>query len=411
MHGPNRNDPEQNNQGPTMPVNNRIADFHDEMTEWRRDIHAHPELGFEEVRTAKIVADKLAEWGIEVHTGVAKTGVVGVLHGNGDKRGQDHAIALRADMDALPMTEETGAAHASTTPGKFHGCGHDGHTTMLLGAAIYLAETRNFDGTVYFIFQPAEEGHGGGRLMVQEKLFDKFPAKSVWGMHNWPEVPLGQAAIMAGPMMAAADRFDIEIEGKGTHAAMPHFGIDPVLIGAQIVTMLQSLVSRRTDPLKQAVISTTMFHSGEAFNVIPRMAKLGGTVRTFDPEIRDMIEAEMTTIAESVGKAMGAEVRVRYGRGYPPTINSVDEAEFAAQVAGNLLGSENVLRDMDPCMGAEDFSYMLQERPGCYIWMGQGDDEHQAMVHNTQYDFNDRILPIGASYWAQLVETALPRAG
>jgi amidohydrolase len=392
-----------------MPVNNRIADFHDDMTEWRRDIHAHPELGFEEERTSGIVAAKLAEWGIEVHTGIAKTGVVGVLHGTGSKRGQDHAIALRADMDALPMTEETGAAHASTTPGKFHGCGHDGHTTMLLGAARYLAETRNFDGTVYFVFQPAEEGRGGGRVMVQEKLFEKFPARSVWGMHNWPEVPIGQAGIMAGPMMAAADRFDITIEGKGTHAAMPHYGVDPVLIGAQIVTMLQSLVSRRTDPMGQAVISTTIFKAGEAFNVIPREAKLGGTVRTFDPAVQDMIEREMNLIAENVARAMGATATVAYNRGYPATINSVEETDFAAEVAGRLLGQENILRDLDPCMGAEDFSYMLQERPGCYIWLGQGDAEHQAMVHNTQYDFNDRILPIGASYWAQLVETALPR--
>ncbi len=392
-----------------MPVNNRITTFHDEMTAWRRDIHANPELGFEEVRTSKLVAEKLASWGIEVHTGIAKTGVVGVLHGNGDKRGQDHAIALRADMDALPMTEETGKAHASTTPGKFHGCGHDGHVTMLLGAAKYLAETRNFDGTVYFVFQPAEEGLGGGRVMMQEKLFDRFPAKSVWGMHNWPEVPIGKAAVMAGPMMAAADRFDIHIEGKGTHAAMPHYGIDPVLIGSQIVTMLQSLVSRRTDPMAQAVISTTIFQAGSAFNVIPREAKLGGTVRTFDPAVQDMIEREMKTIAESVASAMGAKATVNYGRGYPATINSEDEAGFAAQIAARLLGEENVITDADPCMGAEDFSYMLQERPGCYIWLGQGDEEHQAMVHNTQYDFNDRILPIGASYWAQLVETALPR--
>lgn len=392
-----------------MPVNNRITAFHDEMTAWRRDIHANPELGFEEVRTARLVAEKLAGWGIEVHTGIAKTGVVGVLHGNGDKRGQDHAIALRADMDALPMTEETGRPHASTTPGKFHGCGHDGHVTMLLGAARYLAETRNFDGTVYFVFQPAEEGLGGGRVMMQEKLFDRFPAKSVWGMHNWPEVPIGKAAVMAGPMMAAADRFDIHIDAKGTHAAMPHYGIDPVLIGSQIVTMLQSLVSRRTDPMAQAVVSTTIFQAGSAFNVIPREARLGGTVRTFDPAVQDMVEREMTAIAENVASAMGGKATVKYSRGYPATINTADEAAFAAEVAARLLGADNVIHDADPCMGAEDFSYMLQERPGCYIWLGQGDAEHQAMVHNTQYDFNDRILPIGASYWAQLVETALPR--
>ncbi|MEO0393901.1 MAG: M20 aminoacylase family protein [Pseudomonadota bacterium] len=392
-----------------MPINNRIADFHDDMTAWRRDIHAHPELGFEEERTAKLVAEKLKDWGLEVHTGIAKTGVVGVLHGTGDKRGEDHAIALRADMDALPMTEETGAPHASTTPGKFHGCGHDGHVTMLLGAAKYLAETRNFDGTVHFVFQPAEEGRGGGKVMVDEKLFDRFPSKSVWGMHNWPEVPLGQAAVMPGPMMAAADRFDIHIEGQGTHAAMPHYGFDPVLVGAQIVTMLQSLVSRRTDPMGQAVVSTTIFQSGSAFNVIPRDARLGGTVRTFDPAVQDMIEREMTQIAENVASAMGAKATVSYARGYPATINSDAEAAFAAQVAAGLLGTENVITNADPCMGAEDFSYMLQERPGCYIWLGQKDEDHQAMVHNSQYDFNDRILPIGASYWAQLVETALPR--
>jgi amidohydrolase len=395
-----------------MPIINRIAEFEADMTAWRRDIHAHPETGFEEERTSRIVAEKLAEWGIEVHTGIAKTGVVGVLHGQGGKPGGEaRSIALRADMDALPMTEETGKPYASTNAGKFHGCGHDGHTTMLMGAARYLAETRNFDGTVYFVFQPAEEGHGGGKLMVEEGLFGKFPAKTVWGMHNWPEVPVGKAAIMAGPMMAAADRFSIRITGKGAHAAFPHHGFDPVLVGSQIVTMLQSLVSRRTDPLDNAVVSTTMFHAGSAFNVIPREAELGGTVRTFRPETRDMIEREMIRIAQNVAEAMGAEAHVDYQRGYPATINTAAEADFAAGVAGELLGADNVLRDLDPCMGAEDFSFMLNERPGCYIWLGQGDDEHQAMVHNSKYDFNDRILSTGASYWARLVETALPRQG
>ncbi|MBV6632041.1 MAG: amidohydrolase [Alphaproteobacteria bacterium] len=394
-----------------MPVNNRIAEFHEAMTEWRRDIHAHPELGYEEQRTSKLIVEKLTEWGIEVHDGIAKTGVVGVLHGRDGTGGDpDKSIALRADMDALPIEEATGLPHASTNPGKMHACGHDGHVTMLLGAAKYLAETRNFDGTVYFVFQPAEEGGAGGDLMVKEGLFDRFPAKSVWGMHNWPEVPIGEVAVMPGPMMAAADRFKVTVKGYGAHAAMPHYGIDPVLIGSHIVTMWQSLVSRRTDPLDKAVISTTTFHAGSAFNVIPEEAELGGTVRTFTPEVRDMIEKEMQTIAESVATSMGGSVEFSYVRGYPPTINSAEEAGFAADVASKLLGSDKVHTNLNPCMGAEDFSFMLEQRPGAYIWLGQADDDHKHMVHHPLYDFNDRILPLGASYWAQLVEASLPKA-
>lgn len=392
-----------------MPVINRIAEFHDDMTAWRHDIHTHPELGFEEHRTAALVAEKLAEWGVEAHTGIAGTGVVGVLHGRNGPGGPARSIALRADMDALPMDEETGKPYASVNPGRFHGCGHDGHTTMLLGAARYLAETRNFDGTVYFVFQPAEEGLGGGRTMVQDGLFEKFPVRSVWGMHNWPELPFGEAGVIAGPAMAAADRFTIRIAGKGSHAAFPHFSRDPILIGAQLVNLLQSLVSRRTDPLDNAVLSVTTFHAGSAFNVIPGEAELSGTVRTFREETRDMIESGMRQLVESVATAMGATVEIEYERGYPATVNAAEESGFAAGVAAELLGETRVQRDIAPCMGAEDFSFMLNEKPGCYIWLGQADDQHQAMLHQPSFDFNDRILPVGASYWALLVERSLAR--
>lgn len=382
-----------------------------EMTGWRRDIHQHPELGFEEQRTAAIIAEKLQAWGIETHSGVARTGVVGVIHGKNGPGGAEKSIALRADMDALPMEEANQFEHRSRHNGKFHGCGHDGHTTMLLGAAKYLADHRDeFDGTVYCLFQPAEEGMGGGRVMVREGIFDKFPVKSVWGMHNWPEMPFGTAAVQPGPMMAGADRFTITVRGKGVHAAFPHKGIDPVLTGAHIVTALQSLVSRNVDPLDQGVVSVTQFHAGSAFNVIGDEAMLGGTLRSFRPETRQRLVDGVHGIAQNIAQAFGAEAVVDFAEGYPPTINSAAEAVFAAGVAGQILGAAQVKTEFDPCMGAEDFSYMLMERPGAYIWLGQGaGGPTSAMLHNPGYDFNDALLPVGASYWARLVAAALPR--
>lgn len=390
-----------------MPVINSIAAMKDEMTEWRRDIHMHPELGFEEFRTSNLVAEKLESWGVEVHRGVGQTGVVGVLKGRGDS---GKSIGLRADMDALPMQEENDFAYKSKHDGKFHGCGHDGHTTMLLGAAKYLAETKNFDGTVHFIFQPAEEGKGGGKAMVDDGLFDRFGSDEVYGMHNWPPLQAGEAGLRTGPMMAAADEFKVTIKATGGHAAMPHYTVDPVIIATQIVQGFQTLVSRNTNPLHPAVISVTQMHIGSAFNVIAHDGWLGGTVRTFDETVQDEIEAGMARIAKSVADAYGGEAEVYYRRGYPATVNHEKQAEKAARVAEAVLGQGKVDRDMQPVMGAEDFSYMLEKRPGAYIAMGQAGGPSACMVHNPRYDFNDEILPIGASWFATMVETELKRA-
>jgi len=387
-----------------MPIINRVADFHDDLTEWRREIHAHPETAFEEVRTAKLVADKLESFGIEVHTGLAKTGVVGVLR-NGSS---DRAIGLRADMDALHLQELNDFAHRSRHDGKMHACGHDGHTIMLLGAARYLAETKNFDGTVFFIFQPAEENEAGGKVMVDEGLFEQFPCTAVYGMHNMPGVPVGQIAMMAGPMMASSDMFRIRIDGVGAHGAFPHEGVDPVLVGSEIVMAMQRVVSRSTDPMKQAVISVTQFNAGHTTNVIPQTAELAGTTRAFLPEVQDLIETEMRRIAEGVAAAHDARVEFVYDRRYPPTVNTAEETERAAAAAAVVVGEGNVRRDLQPIMGAEDFAWMLQAKPGCYVWIGNGEGERGGcMVHNPNYDFNDEILPIGASYWSKLVEQEL----
>jgi amidohydrolase len=392
-----------------MPIINRIADFHADLTAWRRDLHAHPETAFEEFRTSDIVATKLEAFGIEVHRGLAGTGVVGTLHGaGGSDRGR--SIGLRADMDALNMDEANSFDHASRIPGKMHGCGHDGHTTMLLGAARYLAETRNFDGTVHFIFQPAEEGKGGAQRMVEEGLFDRFPCEQVYGMHNWPELPTGTIAVRIGPIMAAADQFEIRVAGHGAHGAMPHHGIDPVVVAAQIVTAAQTLVSRNTDPLDAAVVSFTQIHGGSTFNVIPVEVILAGTVRTLRLEVQDRIEAGLRRIATGVAAAMGADADMMYRRNYPATVNTAAETDFVEQVAARVVGPAHVIRDPLPSMGAEDFSFMLRERPGSYIWIGQGGGPNSCMIHNPRYDFNDEILPVGASYWATLVEAALPRA-
>lgn len=391
-----------------MAIINRIADFHAELTEWRRELHRHPETAFEEVWTSNFVAERLESFGVEVHRGLAKTGVVGVLKGATDS---GRKIALRADMDALDLTEANDFEHKSLNPGKMHGCGHDGHTTMLLGAAKYLAETRNFDGTVYFIFQPAEENEGGGRRMVEEGLFEKFPAESVWGMHNWPGMPVGTFAARSGPMMAAYDMFEIDVTGIGGHGAMPHLGVDPVLVASQIVVALQSIASRNVNPMESVVVSVTQIHGGDAYNVIPQQVKLAGTCRSFNPKVHDKIEPRMRRICENVAEAFGATAELRYEKRYPPTINSEAETETAAAVAAEISGVDYVIRDPEPSMGAEDFAFMLQEKPGSYVWIGNGPAGPGEQLHNQGYDFNDEALPIGASYWSRLVETELARAG
>jgi amidohydrolase len=390
-----------------MPVTNRIAANADELTEWRRDIHAHPELGLNEHRTSELVAQKLESWGIEVTRGIAKTGLVGTLRNGGSGR----AIGIRADMDALPMEEANNFAHRSKTPGVMHACGHDGHTTMLLGAAKYLAETRNFDGTVHFIFQPAEESDGGGRMMVEEGLFDRFPCDMVFGAHNDTFLPVGTMTAVEGSVCAASDRFSIRISGRGGHAARPHKTIDPVVVGSHIVLALQSVVARRIDPLDSAVLSITQFHAGSAFNVIPEDALLTGTVRTLLPHVQDEIEQLMSQVTEATAAAHGARAEVAYHRGYPPVVNAADATERAALAAGRLLGEAQVIRERPPGMGGEDFSYMAQVVPGCFVRIGQANGARGSTpVHHPAYDFNDEILPIGASFWATLVEQELARS-
>ncbi len=390
-----------------MAVLNRIADFHADMTAWRHEIHAHPETAFEEHRTSAFVAARLKEFGVEVHQGLAGTGVVGTLKGNG-KNGK--SIALRADMDALHLHEKNEFAHASKNPGKMHACGHDGHTTMLLGAARYLAETKNFDGTVHFIFQPAEENEGGARVMIEQGLFEKFPVEAVYGMHNWPGHSVGTIAVRKGPMMAAYDVFEIVVRGRGGHGAMPHQGVDPVVTAAQIVTGIQTIASRNTDPLDAVVISVTQIHGGDTWNVIPDEVVLRGTTRSFKPEVQKTIEPSIRRIAEGIAQAHGAQIAgFRYEMRYPPTINSAAETDIAATAAIAVIGEKNLVRDPTPSMGAEDFAFMLQAKPGSYVWIGNGPTEGSCLLHNPHYDFNDQVLPIGASYWATLVEQTLPR--
>ncbi len=389
-----------------MPIINRIAGYQDEMTAWRRDIHAHPETAFEEHRTSEFVAGRLAEFGIEVHQGLAGTGVVGTLK-VGEGGG---AIALRADLDALHIHETNDFDYRSQNDGKMHACGHDGHMTMLLGAAKYLAETRNFDGTVHFIFQPAEENEGGARVMVEEGLFEKFPVDGVYGMHNWPGLAEGKFAARTGPLMASFDIFEITIRGRGGHAAMPHLAIDPVIVAANLVNALQTIVSRVADPQDSAVVSVTQIHGGDTWNVIPEEVTLGGTTRSFSAEVQDMIEAKIDELASNVAATHGASARVSYERRYPPVVNTEAETELAAAAAAGIVGVENIERNPVPSMGAEDFAYMLQERPGSYVWIGNGPGEGGCMLHNPGYDFNDAVLPIGASYWARLAESLLPKS-
>ncbi|MEZ5979038.1 MAG: M20 aminoacylase family protein [Planctomycetota bacterium] len=387
----------------TLP---EIRAFNADLVAWRRDFHMHPELGYEEVRTSGLVAERLASWGIEVHKGLGRTGVVGVLKG----RETGGTIGIRADMDALPMEEEGDVAHKSTVKGKFHGCGHDGHTTMLLGAARHLAAKRDFKGTVHFIFQPAEEGLAGGKAMVEEGLFERFPCDEVYGLHNWPELPYGQAVAMAGPIMAASDFFDVEITGVGAHAAMPHRGVDPIHVAAHVITALQGLVSRQTNPLDSAVISVTKVEAGSAYNVIPERAILRGTCRTLRPETRDAMEAGIARVAENVAKAFGARAVADFRRNYPPTVNHAPQSETFARAAEAVVGAGNVLRDAQPSMGGEDFAFMLEKRPGCYLWLGAGGAPTACNVHHPRYDFNDDLLPVGASLWVELVHTVLGRA-
>lgn len=382
-----------------------IKQFHDEMTEWRRDIHQHPELKFEEFRTADLVAAKLEEFGIEIHRGLAKTGVVGTI-----RNGDGPSIGLRADMDALPLEEKNTFKHASSNPGKMHACGHDGHTAMLLGAAKHLAASKNFKGTVNFIFQPAEEGGGGGELMIKEGLFEKFPVDSVYGLHNWPGMPAGTFGVSSGPIMAAADMFDLTINGRGGHAALPDQCIDPIVVASQVVSALQTIPSRNTHPVDSVVISVTQIHAGDAYNVIPDSVRMHGTVRTFQQETRDKMPSSMLRVAEGVCAAYGATCELNYMSGYPATVNSVQEADISAKAVVDLLGEDKIIRNPTPSMGAEDFSYMLEARPGCYVWLGIGHGKGEAgcMLHSSSYDFNDDVLPTGASYWVKLVENELP---
>lgn len=387
-----------------MPIINRFAELQDEITAWRRDLHAHPELQFDVHRTAGIVEAKLNEFGVdEVVTGLGKTGVVGVIKGRNSNSGK--IIGLRADMDALPINEVRDLPHKSTVPGKMHACGHDGHTAMLMGAAKYLSETRNFDGTVVVIFQPAEEGEGGGRAMVEDGLMDRFGIQEVYGMHNMPDLPVGEFAIRPGPTMAAADFFAIDITGIGGHAARPHGCNDPAIIVSQILNGFQSVVSRNTDPLDSLVISTTQIHMGDADNVIPETARMSGTVRTLLSETRDMAERRMKTICDAAAATFDAKVEFEYIRNYPVTVNHTEQTAFCADVARNLAGADRVNDDTPPVMGGEDFSFMLEARPGAFIFAGNGDS---AGLHHPEYDFNDDLIPVGCSYWVQLVETAMP---
>ncbi len=380
-----------------------------ELSAIRRTLHATPELGFEEHATAELVASQLHAYGVdEVHRGLGQTGLVGVIRG--ERHGSGRTIGLRADMDALPLAEENEFAHRSTVPGRMHACGHDGHTAMLLGAARWLARTRRFDGTVNLIFQPGEEGFAGARAMIQDGLFERFPCDAVYAMHNWPGLPTGTIAVKPGPMMAAADRVTITIEGKGGHGAHAYLAIDPVVVAAHVITAAQTIVSRNVGPLDSAVVSLCSIQAGhpQAMSVIPREAVITGTVRSFRAQTQDMIEARLTQLAEQVAAGLGAKARVQYERMYPATVNTRDEALFGAEVAEELVGAERTIRDLEPSMGAEDFAFMLEKRPGAYFRIGQGGAESGCFLHNPRYDFNDEILPLGAALFVRLAERAMP---
>ncbi len=385
-----------------MPIINRVADLHGEIKEWRRDLHAHPELRYDVHRTAASVADRLKSFGCdEVVPGIGRTGVVGVIRGR--KPGKK-VVGMRADMDALPIEEETGLPYQSTVPGKMHACGHDGHTAMLLGAAKYLAETRNFAGTAVVIFQPAEEGGAGAAAMIKDGLISRFGIDEVYGMHNYPGLAVGEFAIRPGPMMAAADHIEIALEGKGGHAARPHLAIDTILVGAQIINALQSIVARNVDPLESAVLSICMFQAGHTDNVIPQHAKLRGTARSLTPQVREILHQRIAEVIDGTARLYGASAKITYTSGYPVVVNHERQTAFAADVAREIAGSDKVDTDVAPVMGAEDFAFMLQERPGAFIFVGNGDS---AGLHHPAYDFNDETIPVGTSYWVRLAETAL----
>ncbi len=387
-----------------MPIINRIAEFHGEITAWRQDFHQHPELLYDVHRTAGKVAELLESFGVdEIVTGIGKTGVVGVIKGHQSSSGK--TIGLRADMDALPIVEKTGKPHASQTLGKMHACGHDGHTAMLLGAAKYLAETRNFDGDVVVIFQPAEEGGAGARAMIDDGMMERFNIEEVYGMHNLPGLNEGEFAIREGGIMAATDDFIITINGIGGHAAMPHLTVDPVMIAAQITVALQTLVSRNVNPIDNAVISVTQIHAGEAHNIIPSSAQIKGTVRTLNPDVRELMEKRLCDLVEKLADGFGATADVHYKRGYPVTVNHPAQTQFAIEVAREIAGKSKVDPNVDPMLGGEDFSFMINARPGCFMFLGNGDS---ANLHQDTYDFNDEIIPLGCTYWVKMVETALP---
>jgi amidohydrolase len=385
-----------------MPIVNRVADLHTEITAWRRDMHAHPELQYDVHRTAASVAEKLKSFGCDdVVTGIGRTGVVGVIRG---RKPGAKVVGLRADMDALPIEEATDLPYKSTVKGKMHACGHDGHTAMLLGAAKYLAETRNFAGTAVMIFQPAEEGGAGARAMLRDGLLDRFGIEEVFGMHNYPGLPIGGFGIRPGPSMASTDNITIKLEGVGSHAAFPHGGVDTILVGAQIVNQLQSIVARNVDPVEAAVVSICTFHGGDADNVIPQRAQLSGTVRTLSQEVRDLVQKRVREVVEGTARLYGAKAHITYTPGYPVLVNDSGRTAFAASVAREVAGDGKVDEQWPPLMGAEDFAFMLNERPGAFIYVGNGDS---AGLHNPKYDFNDEAIPVGTSYWVRLAETAL----
>ena len=388
-----------------------ILQFHNELQQIRRTIHAHPELSYEEVQTSELVAKKLTQWGIPVIRGLGLTGVVGVIKNGTSKR----AVGLRADMDALPVKESNTFPHHSQHEGKMHACGHDGHTAMLLGAAHYLSQHKNFDGTVYVIFQPAEEGAGGAKRMMDEGLFEQCPMEAVFGMHNWPGAVAGGMSVKVGPMMASSNEFEVIVKGKGAHAAQPHMGIDPIMVAVQIAQSWQTIISRNKSPIDSGVLSITQIHSGSATNIIPNSASLIGTVRTFTLPVLDLIELRMRDIAEHTAAAFGATIEFRFHRNYPPLINHDLETLFAVGVMEDVVGKERVDAQVEPTMGSEDFAFMLLEKPGCYVFIGNGDGEHRMQghglgpcnLHNPSYDFNDDLLPIGATYWVRLAERFL----
>ncbi|HOG03215.1 MAG TPA: M20 aminoacylase family protein [Accumulibacter sp.] len=380
--------------------------FLEELVTIRRDIHAHPELAFNELRTAELVAHELTRYGLEVHSGLAGTGVIGVLRKGSGAR----AIGLRADMDALPLQEKNDFPHRSRDHGRMHACGHDGHTTILLGAARYLSEHRddlNFDGTVYFIFQPAEESEGGAAVMIADGLFDRFPMEAVFGLHNWPGIPVGEMAVRPGPVMAGTCTFEVSVRGHGCHAAMPHQGVDTLVVSSQLVLALQTVVARNLHPCESAVVSVTQIHAGEAWNIIPDDAVLRGTIRSFNAETQEIVERAVERLCTGIASAFGAQISVRFDHRYPPTVNSVAQSEVCRQVATALLGPDKVRTNELPSMGAEDFAYMLREKPGCYVWLGNGPGTGGCTLHNPHYDFNDEILPLGVNYWVRLVSAVL----